>query len=230
MQNPPTALATRPDVYPATRDLVRALREHTRFARGLDRFKTRYRPYICPFEDLLRLIPAGASVFDIGCGNGAFLLLAGLFRRPAALGGVEIQPRLVENARRLLQDACGEIPVGLQLYDGLILPPALGDYQLLFLIDVLHHVPRPRQLEFLAQIHARMQSGARLVVKDIDAARPVLCACNKLHDWLLTGEIGHELAASDTARALADLGFRTDPVTSRRVACYPHFTVVATKP
>ncbi|MBX9737461.1 MAG: hypothetical protein K2X32_11100, partial [Phycisphaerales bacterium] len=35
----------------------------------------RFRPYICPFEELIRHVPAGASVLDVGCGGGLWLHL-----------------------------------------------------------------------------------------------------------------------------------------------------------
>jgi 2-polyprenyl-3-methyl-5-hydroxy-6-metoxy-1,4-benzoquinol methylase len=214
---------------PSTRDLVNVLRLHATSGRALDRLKTVYRPYICPFDDLLKLVPPGAAVFDIGCGNGAFLLLLAVLRQPRALGGVEVSPRLIANARSLLAGPSAGIRLELSVYDGVAIP-ALGNYGYVFLIDVLHHVPLPARDAFLARIWEAMAPGATLVLKDIDAANRLLCACNKLHDLVLSGEVGHEIEAAAAGRALARLGFRIDGATKRRVLWYPHYTVVATKP
>jgi SAM-dependent methyltransferase len=224
------ATTGRADGHPSTRDLVETLRRHVASAGTLDRLKTLYRPYICPFDDLLRLLPPGATVFDIGCGNGAFLLLAAVFRQPSALGGVEVSPQLIANARNLLRGPCAAIPLDLRVYDGVALPAMLGDYQYVFLTDVLHHVPPSGQEALLERIREGMAPGATLVLKDIDAANRALCGCNKLHDLLLSGEIGHELEAAAAVRSLARLGFRIDSVSKRRVLWYPHYTVVASKP
>jgi 2-polyprenyl-3-methyl-5-hydroxy-6-metoxy-1,4-benzoquinol methylase len=213
----------------STRDLVDVLRRHATSARALDRLKTLYRPYICPFDDLLKLVPPGAAVFDIGCGNGAFLLLVAVLRRPSALGGVEVSPRLIANAQSLLAGPSAGIGLDLRVYDGVTIPD-LGNYECVFLIDVLHHVPLPVRDAFLAHIWEAMAPGATLVLKDIDAASRLLCGCNKLHDLLLSGEVGHEIEAAAAIRALDHLGFRIDAVSRRRVLWYPHYTVVATKP
>lgn len=222
---PPSGRAT-----PTRRDLVAALSARLPTASVLDRLKVRYRPYICPFDDLLALLPAGAAVFDVGCGNGAFLYLVAAFRRPRALGGVEIAERLVSNARTLLVREAATVPVSLRVYDGETVPDDLRDYQYVFLIDVLHHVPASRQEALLAQIGARMAPGATLVLKDIDAADRVLRSFNKLHDLLLTGKAGHEIAAADAARMLTRSGFRVAAPSKRRLLWYSHYTVVAVKP
>jgi len=50
---------------------------------------------------------------------------------------------------------------------------------------------------------ATMKSGAQLVIKDIDAANP-LVICNKLHDLIVSGEIGHELKATAVSQLLTE--------------------------
>ena len=34
-----------------------------------------WRPYICPFEELIKHLPEGAAVLDAGCSGGLFLAL-----------------------------------------------------------------------------------------------------------------------------------------------------------
>src|SRR5262245_723120 len=34
-----------------------------------------WRPYICPFEELIPFVPQGARILDVGCGRGLFLAL-----------------------------------------------------------------------------------------------------------------------------------------------------------
>lgn len=59
-------------------------RDLSRIARGLygdasfiARTLAAWRPYICPFEVLVRAVPMGSRVLDVGCGSGLFAALAG---------------------------------------------------------------------------------------------------------------------------------------------------------
>lgn len=194
----------------------------------LDHLKFTYRPYICPCDDLLNLIPPNACVMDIGFGSGQFLFLAARFSPAARLSGIEISPRLVENARQLFAAAEVELPYDFQTYDGVRFPEGVETADVLFLIDVLHHVPKALQEHFLSALHRAMRPGALLVFKDIDAAS-LLVYCNKLHDLILSRQLGHELS-STAARELAEnIGFSVQAATRRRMLWYPHYTLVLVK-
>lgn len=194
----------------------------------VDRLKTHYRPYLCPFGELLDLIHDGEHVFDIGCGSGQFALLAASFARPGRISGIEISPRLVANADALFARAAIKIPHAFSVYDGIAFPPALAAADVVFLIDVLHHVPPARQHEFLKDLHRTMRPGARLIVKDIDAASP-LVVFNRLHDRVFSGARGHEWPAGKLAGTLHDTGFDVNALHRQTTWVYPHYLCVATK-
>ena len=67
----------------------------------ISRLKISYRPYICPFKELLEDLPEGQKVFDIGCGSGMFLSLVAEFRNPKAIAGIEIDQKLINNANQI---------------------------------------------------------------------------------------------------------------------------------
>ncbi len=79
------------------------------------------------------LLPAGAAVLDVGCGDGA--VAAGIMarRRDVRIRGVDV---LVRQPSR--------IPV--ERFDGLSLPHGDGSFAAALLVDVLHHAADPQRL------------------------------------------------------------------------------------
>jgi len=77
-----------------------------------------------------RLLPAGFSVLDIGCGDGQLAATLGTLRPDLTLTGVEISPR----------PHC-QIPVS--GFDGRELPFGNGRFDAALLVDVLHHTADP---------------------------------------------------------------------------------------
>ena len=208
--------------------LVEFLRSRNRASGLLQKLKMVYRPLICPFDDLLALVAPGSRVFDIGCGQGQFVLLLAEFRKPNALGGVEISPALVLSCKQLLDEYASSIALDFRVYDGTHLPATIADYDTVFMVDVLHHVPRDAQAAFLVALQRVMSPGSRLIIKDIDGASPLVFA-NKLHDLALAGEIGHELSLQKAIQYASDAGFSVGQTTRRRMLWYPHYTLVLTR-
>lgn len=189
-----------------------------------------HRPRICPFEDLLPLIPEGQRILDVGCGNGTFLLLLARYRSPSHLMGVDIDPRAVARAEGLLARCPFARSYRVEVFDGQRLPPAVGMADDVLLVDVLHHVHPRSQKRFLGMLFHAMQPGATLVLKDIDASRRLLATCNLLHDLILARQKVHAVAAGVAEQWLRDTGFTVVPARRQRRLCYPHYTIVARKP
>ena len=214
---------------PQTSQLVQFLSAQNPNAKFLDRLKIVYRPYICPFDELLRLIPKEASVFDIGCGSGQFALLIAEYSAPKKIKGVEIDAKLVTNAHALLAPYTTNTTFHFEQYNGTDIPEDIADYNIVTMIDVGHHIPRHQQVQFFTQLYARMSSGSRLIYKDINASSP-LVYMNKLHDLFLAGEIGNELSQHNTKKLFEQIGFTITHESAKRLWWYPHFTLIATKP
>lgn len=193
----------------------------------VDKIKIAYRPYICPFFDLLEIIPKRSSIFDIGCGNGMFLSLVAEFKKPVSLGGTEITEQLINNSKIILKDA--GVPLFLKVFDGMNIPCEIKNYEYIFLIDVIHHVSSSNQPDFLKNIMEVMSPGALLVIKDIDADRVIFSKFNKLHDLIFSGKMGQELKLSKIKKILIGMGFKILSVASKRIFLYPHYTIVCQK-
>lgn len=142
----------------------------------------RSRPLICPFEELLPHIPAGARVLDLGCGSGLLLGLLARTRGVRAAIGVDPSPPAVARARRMaarLRTEGGSAPEFLVGDEGSV-PP--GTFDVVTAVDVLHHVPVSGQREFVRAAARRVAPGGALLYKDL-APRPWWRAfANRVHD------------------------------------------------
>jgi hypothetical protein len=74
--------------------------------------------YICPFDDLLSLIPRNSVSSTSGCGAGTFLQLVAEYRQPDALAGLETRPLLIDTASARLNRYVHKTSMRLDAYDG----------------------------------------------------------------------------------------------------------------
>ncbi|HKW30195.1 MAG TPA: class I SAM-dependent methyltransferase [Verrucomicrobiae bacterium] len=195
----------------------------------VERFKMWARPLICPFDQILGYLPDGVSSFDIGCGTGYLLCRIAATKHPSALGGIEIRNQLIQFAQARIRQVSSSVPLALEIYDGHNLPEILCEYDYVWMVDVLHHIPIKEQRPIINALADKMKAGAVLILKDIDAGRPVLCLANKLHDLVSAGEFGHERSRDDAAMFLRESGLDIIKSGTRRMWVYPHYWYVCRK-
>ena len=189
----------------------------------VDRLKIRYRPYICPYRPLLGLVAGHFRLIDIGCGSGQFCLLAARFSCLERIHGIEIDQRLVDNAyAALAETAIPTAEVTFSVFNGRDIPTDVCEYDLISMIDVLHHIPRITQRPFLERVHAAMRPGTTLVLKDIDADSPFVVA-NRLHDVVFSGSPGWEWGHADARKVCQSIGFHVADSFTQRAGFYPHY-------
>lgn len=211
----------------SNKELLKYLKK-TNFSAGfMDRLKVAYRPLVCPFIDLIGLVKPGDRVGDIGCGSGQFCLLLAEFAKPSYMFGIEINDHLVNNAKSLFAKH-SNVPFEFEKFDGVHFPDKINSLDIIFLNDVLHHVPKPNQRQFMKDLIAKMKPGARLIVKDINGGS-VLVYFNKMHDLVFAGEIGNELPYKKTQTWLTEDKMEIIDFKKKRMYVYPHYTIVAKK-
>lgn len=194
----------------------------------IDKLKIRYRPWVCPYHELLSLIKPGDKVLDIGFGSGQFALLVSEFSEAKKISGIEIREKLVNQANQLFGKRGADQDWNFSLFDGENFPANLNEYNLIFLIDVLHHISKKQQILFLSRIYDKMSPSASLILKDINASS-ILVLFNKLHDLVLAGETGHELSVTKARQLSEKIGFSVVKEEKKRQIFYPHYWLVLNK-
>jgi 2-polyprenyl-3-methyl-5-hydroxy-6-metoxy-1,4-benzoquinol methylase len=211
----------------SNKDLLRFLKGISFNAGLIDRLKVYYRPIVCPFVELIAMVDEGQKIGDIGCGSGQFALLLAEFAKPSYVFGIEISARLVDNARKLFGEYAN-VKFDFEKFDGVHFPDKIKELDIVFLNDVLHHVPRKNQEQFLSDLISKMKKGASLIIKDIDQSS-MLVYCNKIHDLVFAGEIGNELSLSSTMVLLKRKDLQILDYQKKRMYVYPHYTIKAKK-
>lgn len=155
-----------------------------------------WRPYICPFERLIRHVPQGARILDIGCGGGLFLgLLAERGRLDGGCGlGFDISAGAIETARRMLAGS----PRMAQVLEFRVLaetePWPEGRFDIVSMVDVMHHIPPQAQQRAFAEAASRLAPGGHLLYKDMAAGAGLKTLANRAHDLLLARQWIHHVA------------------------------------
>ena len=159
----------------------------------------KYRPFICPLDELLPYVPDGGSVLDVGCGCGLFLLaLAHAGKRVSGVGVDSAAPavRAATVAARAAEIAASGSTLSFEIAPGPAAWPA-AQFDVVSLIDVLHHIPAAGQGAFVDAAAARVRPGGVLIYKDM-CRRPLWrSSANRLHDLLLARQWIHYRAIGE---------------------------------
>jgi 2-polyprenyl-3-methyl-5-hydroxy-6-metoxy-1,4-benzoquinol methylase len=199
----------------AVREFIRALIVLHRAFRSRD-IRTRLHALVrfltCPFLRVLRYVPAGARVLDVGAGHGVFSVLAA--DRGARVVAVE------PDVRKVLPVPGVQFVIG---FDDVI----RGTFDVIAINDVLYKVPFSEWDAFLARARERLRDGGTLLVKEHDPTARLKNGWNRAQESLATklrltmGEsFSYEMPSAFIAR-LQKAGF--EEVEAKRIDFgYPH--------
>lgn len=156
-----------------------------RFAWHFARGKLRGDPAFC---HLLHagLIPEGAQILDLGCGQGllAALLAAVPAPRIGRYRGIELMASDVARAHLALGVDCG-------VEQGDIRAADFGSADVVVILDVLHYMPRAGQDAVLRRVRQTLAGGGALLLRVGDAAAGLPFRISNAVDWTVALARGH---------------------------------------
>jgi 2-polyprenyl-3-methyl-5-hydroxy-6-metoxy-1,4-benzoquinol methylase len=146
----------------------------------------RWRPYICPFEELLPLIPRASSVLDVGCGGGLLLFLLATADPAANATGLDVSASSIGFAQENLLASASDLQKRLRF---MVLdatkPWPVATFDVVSLVDLLHHVPPAQQFDVVREAVSHLKPGGLLLYKDMADSPFSLAAANRAHDLLV---------------------------------------------
>jgi 2-polyprenyl-3-methyl-5-hydroxy-6-metoxy-1,4-benzoquinol methylase len=180
--------------YQSSSDLSLIARRLFADAPFLIRSLQRLRPFICPFDELIARVPVGSSVLDVGCGAGLFLGLLSAMRKISYGRGFDSSPQAINAAQVMAFCARrSRSSFGRLIFDQRNITEPWGNdqFDVVSIIDVMHHVHPAMQRSLLDLAIARIKPGGLLLYKDM-VCRPLWRAtANRLHDLLLARQWVH---------------------------------------
>ncbi len=169
---------------PTQRDVVERARALYPERRDSIAARQRLRPGICPFERLISCVPPGSSVLDVGCGGGLFLGLLATFGRISHGVGFDASGAAIERAREMSERIESGAPALRFERLDVEAPWPEGVFDVVSIVDVMHHVPPPAQESLIALALDRIRPGGLLLYKDIAGSPAIARWTNRLHDLL----------------------------------------------
>jgi SAM-dependent methyltransferase len=129
--------------------------------------KLRWLLRACP---ALRSTDSSFRVLDYGCGTGTLLRLMRQAGLSAALAGCDISGEMLEEAARCWPE---DLPrPELRVQEGAAAPFAAGDFDLVIISAVLHHVPPADRAAVYAALHGVVRPAGRVVIFEHNPLNP----------------------------------------------------------
>jgi 2-polyprenyl-3-methyl-5-hydroxy-6-metoxy-1,4-benzoquinol methylase len=216
-----------PEVYGrgAIAKIVRALPPIER-AYSVARFSI-LRSKLLSVMDLL--LTDEGRILDVGCGFGLFAAYFGQTHPRRSIVGVDPSERRIALARGVASS------LGLTDHSFVVgdvrTAPLEGPFDAVYVLDVMHHLPREDQQHVLERLRALLVPGGMLLVKDITTEPRFGLLFTEALDRLMVG--WREPLAyrhhREWGEMLTGLGFKVRMVRVPDVLPYPHVVIAAKK-
>jgi 2-polyprenyl-3-methyl-5-hydroxy-6-metoxy-1,4-benzoquinol methylase len=178
------------------------------------------------------LLTDEGRILDVGCGFGLFASYFGQMQPRRRIVGVDPNARRIRLATHVAEAVGLRGPDAPRFHVGDVRDAELvGPFAGIYVLDVMHHIPKVDQLPVLERLRDLLVPGGVLVIKDITTEPHYQLLFTKLLDRVMVG-LEEELAYRhhrEWGEVLASLGFKVRMVRVPDVLPYPHVVIAATK-
>jgi 2-polyprenyl-3-methyl-5-hydroxy-6-metoxy-1,4-benzoquinol methylase len=198
---------------------------------GKEYWLARIRDFICPMAPIVQKIPERSTHLDIGCGRGVLLGVV-TAERGTLSSGCEVSAAAVAAARCSLQRLASRLgcraPNVVHTPSSHLWPP--GPFDVVTIVDVLHHVAPTQQEVFLTAAARRVRNGGMLIFKDM-ALYPIWKRMmNTLHDLLFARQLVHYMSLDAVIALLRKEGLVLAETERYNALWYSHELAVLRRP
>lgn len=152
----------------------------------------------------MRWVPSGARVLDFGCGTGALLALLSERKQIASGIGCDVSGDAIATAKAAQTRLSNDVLDFRHVMDLAEIPT--NTFDVVIMVDVLHHIPSKRQREAIDVAARRVAPGGRLIYKDMTQHPFWRRWANTTHDLLLSRQLVHYVAPDTVASWALDDG------------------------
>jgi 2-polyprenyl-3-methyl-5-hydroxy-6-metoxy-1,4-benzoquinol methylase len=168
-------------------------------------------------------------MLDVGCGSGLFLCMLAESGRIRAGYGVDRSRTAIRNARRIASEKGISRLLCFHTVNSLAEVPDTK-YDVVSIIDVLHHIPKFRQFDFLIDTASKLRPGGTLIYKDISAKHMFWRLCNTFHDLVKAHELVNYVSEQRLLSAATEAGLEHHLSMYVRKLWYMHEIHILYKP
>lgn len=185
----------------------------------------RWRPYICPFHELVRYMSTTMSIMEVGCGIGLMTVLMAQLGKVKYGIGFDISRKAIDIARAAVIPHDCDIHFRCLSKDD---PWPDGEFDTVVCVDVLHHIPRREQRDFIGKL-AGVGKRSRIVFKDVSPKPFWKAFANVLHDLMLARQWIYCRSDEQVRKWFEEEEFSIIEHRRLDVLWYSHYLLVAEK-
>jgi len=179
-------------------------------------------------DEIGQYLPREGHVLDIGCGFGLFSLYFAQNLGKLAITGIDINTDRIDAARMAAQKL-NVINVQYEIGDA-ISYSLESKYDSIYMLDIVHHIPREAVRPLLARLHSVLTDKGKLIIKDVQTKPKYKLLftwlLDKLMNWRATP---HYWEKHELSKTLQNLGFEVYTHNMNDILPYPHIIYICLK-